>query len=136
MLKYLASLWSKIIGYFFPAPDPRPDPEDTIVYAHLEKLLWSFEDAGKPFQILRTGKPTDSPYVWADVKERGKPTALPIPANIACWVDVYDGPRGQGFVVNYEAVRNGVLFRKAVNIGPETEREQDWTECEKMSKEQ
>ena len=128
MLDFLKAAWSKIVGYFKPAPDPRPDPEDPVVYAHLEKLLWSFEDAGAPVQLLRAGRPTDSPKTWADVKERGKATALAVPAGYACWVDVYDGPKGKGFVVNYETKRKGIVFRKAINLGPEEGREQDWAE--------
>ncbi len=135
MLNFLRAIWNKIIGYFFPAKDTRPDPEDPVVYAHLEKLLWSFEDAGAPVQLLREGRPTDSPKAWADVKERGKATALAIPAGYACWVDVYDGPTGKGFVVNYETVRKKKTLRKSINVGPEKGREQDWTEVPERSPE-
>lgn len=130
MLEYLKSLWTKILSLFKPAPDPRPDPEDPVVYAHLERLLWSFEDAGGPFQLLRdtAKKPTDVAKAWADLKEQGKQGPPPVPAGYACWVDVYDGPLGAGLVVNYETTRKGVAFRKAINLGPEEYREQDWAE--------
>jgi hypothetical protein len=130
LFSYLSSLWDKIIGVFRPAPDTRPDPEDPVVYAHLEKLLQSFDDAKAPFQLLRdtSKRPTDVAKGWSDVKESGKTSVLATPLGYSCWVDVYDGPSGKGLVVNYEVDRKGVKFHKAVNVGPEQYREQDWTE--------
>lgn len=41
-------------------------------------------------------------------------------------VDVYQGPDGPGFVVMAETIHNGIVWRRAVNVGPESWRESDW----------
>ena len=103
-------------------PDPRPDPEDTAAYAHADARK-AVQDARRfPQQTTRNGgRPTDAPPDWA----RPPAPAAPI---VAYWIDVYDGPRGIGWVANYEVLRGGRAYRKSVNFGPEKWRERDWTE--------
>jgi hypothetical protein len=43
-------------------------------------------------------------------------------------VDVYDGPSGKGWTLTAEATHDGRLFRRIVNVGPESHREIPWTE--------
>lgn len=40
----------------------------------------------------------------------------------------YEGPEGHGWVLRAETVVDGVLYRRAVNVGPEDWRAQEWTE--------
>ena len=42
--------------------------------------------------------------------------------------DCYEGPKGHGWVLNAETVVDGTTYRRAVNVGPETWREQEWRE--------
>lgn len=112
-------MWNWIKNLLGPKPDPRPDPEDLAAYAHVEKVLVEFEQEGGHFQVLRGGKKP------SDVE---KVTKLSSPAGFEYWIDVYDGPLGKGYVINYECVRGGKLIQKAVNFGPEEWREQDWKE--------
>ena len=109
-----------------PYPDTRPDPEDNTAYTHFDLVVKAFE-ADDVIQILKGGgKPTDVAKSQEDLK-----IANP-PAEFFFWVDVYESPEGKGFVVTYETTRGTFLskkiYRKAINIGPETWREQDWTE--------
>lgn len=103
-------------------PDPRSDPEDVAAYAHADARK-PVQDARRfPQQTTRNGgRPTDAPAEWV----RPPAPAAPI---TAYWIDVYEGPRGIGWVAVYETVRAGRIFRKHVNFGPEKYREQDWTE--------
>jgi len=111
--------WLKDLINFSPAEDTHPDPEDPTAYAHVALVEQEFKDAGEAFQVLPGGKqPTD-------VSKRSKLTS---PSGFSYWVDVYDGPKGKGYVIRYETTRAGKLVRKAVNFGPETWREQDWEE--------
>jgi hypothetical protein len=43
-------------------------------------------------------------------------------------VDVYDGPQGQGWTLTVEATHNGNLWRRVVNVGPESYRAKAWTQ--------
>lgn len=122
----LTNAWTWVKGLWpTPAPDTRPDLEDTTVYDHAIAYLQSFDgDKAEVFQILRKGgKPTDIADSIADL--RSVPT---LPAEYDFWVDVYDGPKGKGFVFNYETTRDKVVIQKRMNFGPEEWREQDWTE--------
>ncbi len=110
--------WVK--GLFGVKPDPRPDPEDAVAYAHAEKVRVKQEARSFPLQSLRGRR---RPH---DVNEDAD--WAPDPAGYTSWVDVYEGPRGIGFVVNYEVTRAGKLWRKAINYGPEDYRDVDWAE--------
>ncbi len=75
-----------------------------------------------PQQVLRGGlRPTDAKGDWVKPND-------PDPSITDYWVDVYDGPRGIGWVANYEKVEDGKTYVKRINYGPETERDSDWTE--------
>lgn len=52
---------------------------------------------------------------------------LPGLVPFALTVNVYDGPAGRGWEAVIEMVDNGQLWRRVVNSGPETWREQPWT---------
>jgi len=105
----------------------RPDPEDEVIREHAEQKMMPEQDRRRvPLQLLRHSagrrrKPTDVAENWDDAL-----IAAP-PAGYDCWVDVYDGPSGKGYVVWYETTRGADTIRKALNYGPETYREQDWT---------
>ena len=81
--------------------------------------------AGSYFQGLRTtgdifaGCPTDQAMSWAGI------IVLP-PLPMTMWIDVYDGPHGQGFVVIMEVTDKGQTFRRSANAGPESWRKQPW----------
>ncbi len=114
-------MWNWIKGLFgvAPAPDLRVDPEDPMAYAHVDLVQAEFEEKGEVFQILRDGgKPSD-------VAQTSKVSSL---SGFSYWVDVYEGPKGKGYVINYETLKDGKTIRKAANFGPEEWREQDWTE--------
>lgn len=105
-----------------PDPDPRPDPEDERAYTHAALVESLQKNRRFPLQTLRGGgKPTDV----QDFKNWADP-----PTGYTCWVDVYGGPLGVGYVINYEVQRGGRPWRKAINFGPERWREQDWTAVE------
>lgn len=69
-------------------------------------------------------KPTDQAHDWTDFGIQLNPV-LPI----ALQIDIYDGPSGQGYVVKGFIVETGVTYCRSVNVGPETWRTHDWTEC-------
>lgn len=73
-----------------------------------------------PVQVLRGGrKPSDETRELKDWQ---------IPAGYNdCWVDVYEGPLGRGFVVNYEIVKGSETWIRSENFGPERWRTSDWT---------
>ena len=101
--------------------DKRPDPEDQSAFDHADKVAAEQTKESFPLQTLR-GKGLPSNHVgrtipWEDA-----------PVGYETWVDVYDGPQGIGYVVNYEVQRSTKTYRKAINFGPETHREQDWEE--------
>jgi hypothetical protein len=113
--------------------DERPDPEDEVIREHAEEKVTQEQDSRRvPLQLLRhsagrRSKPTDVSEDWDDI-------AIPAPpAGYDCWVDVYDGPRGRGYVEHYETTRGAATIRKALNHGPETYREQNWTEVLEVS---
>lgn len=130
MLELITSAWNWVKGLWpKPAPDPLPEKEDDVVYAHAHLFLQSFDEKGEVFQILRgEAKPTDCAKSVADFVSK---PALPL--GYEFWVDVYDGPKGKGFVFNYETTRDKATIRKAMNFGPEEHREQDWTEVKEVA---
>ena len=113
----IRKLWDKLTGR---KADPRPDPEDSTAYTHADLVESLQKNRSFPLQTLHGGgKPSDV----ADRKNWIDP-----PAGYENWVDVYEGPKGIGYVVNYEVQRGGKPWQKAINYGPEDWREQDWTE--------
>lgn len=63
--------------------------------------------------------PTDQPTSWpASIRSTSLPMALRI--------DVYDGPRGQGYTVTFLVMVTGNKYRRISNSGPETERQTGW----------
>ncbi len=124
-LGLVSNVWDWIKGQFpRPAPDTRPDAEDQTVYDHATLYLQSFDEHAEVFQILKAGsKPTDCAKSVSDLK------AVPtLPVGYSFWVDVYGGPKGKGFVFNYETTRDKATIQKRMNFGPEEWREMDWTE--------
>lgn len=47
-----------------------------------------------------------------------------LPASVQ--VDVYEGTQGHGWTLTVEATHNGDLWRRVVNVGPESHRAQAW----------
>ena len=110
-----------------PVADIRPDAEDAAAYTALAAVEAVQKDEARtyPLQLLRYSsglKPSNEKDGWEKV-------AAP-PAGYDSWVDVYDGPQGVGYVTWYEIKKGKDLYRKAINVGPETWREQDWTAVE------
>ena len=68
-------------------------------------------------------RPTDRPHAlrdfWAGNGFGNTPFQLAI--------DVYDGPAGMGFTVTIETIDGGATWRRVVQSGPETWREQAWS---------
>jgi hypothetical protein len=92
--------------------DQRPDPEDAAANAHANNVRGVQDARSEPRQVIRGAWPMDMPTP---------------PGGQTSWVDIYNSPRGGfGYVVNYESLRGINVFRRAVNYGPETERDQDW----------
>lgn len=127
-MKTLTAAIEYIKGLFrgTPAPDPHVDAEDEPAYAHMDKIQVVQQDEARkyPLQLGRfsagdKGKPSNETDGW---EKLDRP-----PAGWDSWVDVYEGPEGTGYVTWYEAKRGKDLYRKAINVGPETWREQDWT---------
>jgi hypothetical protein len=54
---------------------------------------------------------------------------ITLPVTMPCnlWIDYYDGPKGKGYMVNAMVIDRGVTYIRSVNVGPETERTQNWT---------
>jgi hypothetical protein len=97
--------------------DTRPDPEDKDAYAHCDKVISAQTALDSPVQVRRGDT---AGWTKLDVPQP--------PVGYDSWVDIYEGPKGKGFQVTYEAKRSGTPFRKVVNVGPEAYREMDWTE--------
>ena len=117
----LNNLWERFKALFTKKPDTRPDPEDADAYKFVDDVLAEFELEGEHFQVLKGGgKPSD---VRKETKIKNK-----VKAGFDYWIDVYEGPSGKGYVVNFETIRAGKKIRKSVNYGPEDHREADWTE--------
>ena len=57
---------------------------------------------------------------------------LPVSLDARVRVDVYDGPQGKGFVVIVQSQLNGATWQRSINYGPETYRDQGWTELKPL----
>ena len=129
-MKFITDAVDAVIRFFKgnpPAEDKRADPEDPAAYTHVAaiEVEQNKSERAYPVQLLRHSsgeKPTNEVKGWDDLGIEPPPTGYD------SWVDVYEGPEGIGYVVNYEIEKGKVLYRKAVNFGPQTYREQDWTE--------
>lgn len=66
--------------------------------------------------------PTDQNSTWANVFPEWLTDLFPA----AVWVDSYKGPLGYGWTLNVLARYNGNLWRRIVNVGPETWRSMPW----------
>lgn len=61
---------------------------------------------------------------WANVFPEWLTDLLPAQLR----VDVYDGPQGQGWTLTATVTHNGNKWRRVVNVGPESNRAQGWTQ--------
>jgi hypothetical protein len=70
-------------------------------------------------------KPTDrlSEPSWNDLFPN---VVDKLPAELS--IDVYEGPSGQGYVINLSYCVEQVCYRKSAQVGPEVWRLTDWTE--------
>lgn len=66
-------------------------------------------------------KPTDQAEDWTAFG-----LALPATLGFVLRIDVYDGPAGKGYVATVEAKKNGVIYERARNVGPEAFRTFAW----------
>ena len=74
---------------------------------------------GKSVDVDLLKKPHDQVEGWADVGiTQGR-----LPFSVK--VDVYDGPRGKGYIVLFEIKKGKELYQKRVDLGPEG-RSHDW----------
>ena len=67
--------------------------------------------------------PTDSLDNWAAVFPEWTADSIPC----ALRVDIYDGPSGKGWVLFIFVRFNGQLYRRGLNVGPESSRSHGWT---------
>lgn len=109
----------------------------SVLASATEKQAGFFTGKGRYFQGLKTpavtpadmlALPTDSilkpagqPESWANAG-----IALPVLSEISFRIDVYDGPKGRGYVLHGEIQLAGKLYRKSACFGPESWQEQDW----------
>lgn len=105
----------------------------TAVDASVQPITTALEALPAPVQIHPPGTvrlvPAPPTTEAVDVAAEWTELGVAPPVGVDCWVDVYDGPLGKGFVVNYRAVADdGTVLEKRVNSGPEDWRESDWTE--------
>ena len=108
--------WNSVKGYLGFTPDPRPDPEDAITYAHAAKIQALQKTKNYPEQI------------WPGKGSRGKSDVDALPSGLDDYqVDVYTAPAGDGYQITYFVTRGGKNFYKVINEGPETFREWDWS---------
>ena len=65
-------------------------------------------------------KPTNQSEDWDD--------ALPLPATMPARlrIDIYEGPQGHGYTITLGVQIGTEVWRRVVNIGNETHREQAW----------
>jgi hypothetical protein len=54
--------------------------------------------------------------------------ALPYELGWSFSVNTYDGPDGQGYVLNVSTILNDHIYARSINYGPETYRNADWYE--------
>jgi hypothetical protein len=93
------------------------------------QVLWTYAvtpvDGKAELPTLLDANPTDQPWLKARALWDYS-GLLAWPANVR--VDVYDGPDGVGYVIVLEAEFDKAHYQRAVNVGPEKWRNQDWFE--------
>ncbi len=75
--------------------------------------------------------PTDQPGKSA--RAQWGAAILPASLEARMRVDVYDGPQGKGFVIVVQSQLNGATWQRSINYGPETYRDQGWTELKPLT---
>ncbi len=94
------------------------------------QMLWSHTDT--PDTTLLTARtapdnlvtrPTDQTETAVDLWTA---TRLPLDTPYRFRVDVYEGPRGHGYVITLQTEVNRQIWQKSINYGPETYRNTDW----------
>ncbi len=68
-------------------------------------------------------KPTDQTETWND-ESISLASTLPVRLR----VDSYDGPQGLGYVIVGVVIEDTRIYRRSINVGPETYRTQTWTD--------
>jgi len=101
--KFYQTLWSH----------SQPPADGALV---LPDLLYSF--------------PTDQ--IGKSAQAQWDAAKLPVSLDARVRVDVYDGPQGKGFVVIVQSQLNGATWPRSINYGPETYRDQGWTELKPL----
>lgn len=71
---------------------------------------------------LLNSNPTDQFSSWLNVFPEWVAELLPC----AVKVDVYDGPQGAGWTLTALVIYNGDIYKRVVNVGPESSRAQAW----------
>jgi len=64
---------------------------------------------------------TDYAEKWSDTG-----IVMPQDASFSTRVDVYEGPKGWGYVITTSFIDGDVLWEKSENFGPETHKDHDW----------
>jgi len=64
---------------------------------------------------------TDYAEQWSDTG-----IVMPQDASFSTRVDVYEGPKGWGYVITTSFIDGEVLWEKSENFGPETHKDHDW----------
>lgn len=83
------------------------------------------KNGGEVMPDRLTEHPSDQAISWLDLAQMYD-LEIPTPMMSALTVDVYESPAGHGYVVHAEHRIDGVLWRRSINIGPETWRNADW----------
>jgi hypothetical protein len=94
------------------------------LFTHTLAPAWTSAADGSSLGDRLSEGPGDQFSTWLNVFPEWATELLPARVRI----DVYDGPDGQGWVVTVEATHNGNLWRRVVNVGPESYRAQPWTQ--------
>jgi hypothetical protein len=82
-------------------------------------------DDGALVNPTLTSRPTDQIERWTDMFAGGR--ALPSTNWPVCLaVDVYEGPRGNGWSVTVAYTKGGETWARTYHFGPETRRERGW----------
>lgn len=75
---------------------------------------------GAPEPPILDSHPTDQAYTWEDIG------MLFGPLQCSMRVDVYNGPDGHGYTLTTIVEISGDIWKRVINIGPETWRDSAW----------
>lgn len=89
---------------------------------HSTTPAWSSAADGSSAGDLLGSHPTDQFEDWLSVFPEWLAEALPCSVQVSA----YDGPQGQGWVLELEVIYNGTTYRRVVNVGPEARRAHGW----------